>query len=314
MILAYPARLLCACLAAFFLVHVALGLLVSLLTPAVLRRARQIDAQRAARRLLALRLAPLAGTLFVVLGLCVPSYLRLETETGMERVGFGCLMAASLAAATWAISLTRGARAYVRSVRHARAWARASRPGTMGVRLVDAGYGVLALTGIFRSRIFVSRQVFDLLTAEEIAAALRHETAHRISRDNLKRLFLMLAPGLVPFRRGFGGIERAWVRYAEWAADDMAAAGDSRRSLALATALVRVARMPVASPVISLFDGGADLAERVERLLRVEPPARSRPPYLVVLAAGAVAAVAAAVLPDPGTLVTVHRLLEHLIR
>ena len=74
------------------------------------RRARRAAhaAAPAGRFLLALRLLPAALALFVVAGLCVPSYLWLEPETGPEEVGAGCLAAAILAAVLWGTSTARG--------------------------------------------------------------------------------------------------------------------------------------------------------------------------------------------------------------
>ena len=313
MILPYAARLACVCLAAFFLVHLALGLLVSTVTGAALRRARRASPATAARGLLALRLAPATAALFVVLGLCVPSYLRLEVEAGAERVGLPCLVVAVLAVALWATSLGRALEAVVRSVRQARVWADTSRDGALGLRLVEHPAVVLALAGVLRPRIYVSLRVFETLTQEQLDTALRHEAAHRASHDNLKRLFLLLAPGLVPFRHGFEALERAWARSAEWAADDSATGGETARSLALASALVRVARMEMASPLMSSFGGDEELSARVERLLRPEAsPGRHRP-RLAWLAASAFAALVVAVLPQPATLAAVHRWLERLI-
>jgi Zn-dependent protease with chaperone function len=180
------------------------------------------------------------------------------------------------------------------------------------LRLVDHPSGVLALAGIFRPRIYVSRQLCEALTPEQFDAAVAHEAAHHASRDNLKRLWLLLAPGLLPFLRGFDALERAWTRHAEWAADDAAAAGDARRSLALAAALVRVARMETAPSLISPFDGGVDLSARVERLLRVEPPSTVSP-RTPAFAAIAIAAAVLFLLSQPVTFTTVHKLLEHLI-
>src|SRR5207245_1096054 len=96
----------------------------------------------------------------------------------------------------------------------------------------------------------------------------------------LKHLAMLLAPEALPFFRGFGALERGWARFTEWAADDRAVAGDSRRSLSLAAALVRVTRIggithptPLVAPIVSpLMADSNDLSKRVERLLRPAPP------------------------------------------
>ena len=120
----------------------------------------------------------------------------------------------------------------------------------------------------------------NALPAEQLAAALRHEEAHRVSRDNLKRLLLLLTPGLLPGLHGFHAIERGWARFTEWAADDEAVAGDAHLSLYLAAALVRIARMggaPAPSPLATSFLGDSrELSARVDRLLSPAPAAPAR--------------------------------------
>jgi len=112
--------------------------------------------------------------------------------------------------------------------------------------------------------------VLRSLSAQELLLALHHENAHRISRDNLKRLFLLLAPPPIPFFRGLASLERCCGKFSEWAADDEAVRGDSHRALSLAAALLRVARMGAAPQLsflhTSLCAGDQDLSARVERL------------------------------------------------
>src|SRR2546430_1176329 len=81
------------------------------------------------------------------------------------------------------------------------------------------------------------RAILEALSAEQLAAALRHERAHRISRDNLKRLCILSAPDILPFLGGSAELERGWAKFAEWAADHAAADGNPDRSLSLAAAL-----------------------------------------------------------------------------
>jgi len=326
MTLAYPLRLLCLCLAAFFLVHLAMGLLILAFTPAALRRAEQIAPRSAARWLLALRLLPLACSLFVVAALCVPSYLWLEPEIAVEEAGFACLASALLGLVVWCISIARAVRAAAGSLRYID---RCRRTG-FGIRLagdrspvwvLEDTSGSLMLAGIVRPRIFISRRVLTALSADQLAVAVRHEGAHRNSCDNLKRLLMALAPGIIPFFRGFDSLEAYWARFAEWAADDRAVDGDFRRSLSLAAALVRVARLrPAAypSPVItSLLDEGHGLSARVDRLLCVSPVSEARGRRTRIAVASAVLAftgLLATVMLRPATFYSVHRLLEELIR
>jgi hypothetical protein len=105
MIAPYLLRLLCLCLAAFFVIHFVVGLAITLAGPAAVRAARRMRPRSAERFLLALRLLPSLLALFLVAGLCVPSYLWLEPETNAEEIGIACLSSALLAAAIWTISI-----------------------------------------------------------------------------------------------------------------------------------------------------------------------------------------------------------------
>src|SRR5581483_4241131 len=137
-----------------------------------------------------------------------------------------CLAAALLGAAMWGRGMARAAGAALRSSRYLRSCERA----------IESDTPLLMLGGVLRPRLFVSRGVRRALTADELAVALRHEQAHGEARDNLKRLLMLLAPDSFVGRR----LEQGWRRLAEWAADDRAVEGSRRRSLALASALVRV--------------------------------------------------------------------------
>ena len=192
--------------------------------------------------------------------------------------------------------------------------------GRSRVRIVDAPHAFVSLAGVIHPRVILSRAVAGTLSKEQLAAALRHEQAHRVSRDNLKRLLILVAPGLLPFFHGFRDLERAWTRFTEWAADDRAVAGSSRRSLSLAAALVRVARMgagPEPEPLVtSLLADGEDLSARIDRLLRDTPPRekRRRLPVVRATATLLLGGTALAAMLQPATMTVVHRLLEELIQ
>jgi Zn-dependent protease with chaperone function len=321
----YLLRLLCLSLASFYLVHAALGLAAWLGAPSAIRLAEGLRPRVAARFLLVLRLLPAGLAMLVVAGLCVPSYLWLEPASKPELIGLGCWAAALLCVAVWAISIVRMVRAASGSLRYGRRCRQAGHEARVSTEdspmlIVEGEAPLVALAGVIRPRIVISSGVLRALSREELGAALSHERAHRTSRDNLKRLLLLLAPEIFPFSRGFASLERAWARFTEWAADDRAVAGDSRRSLSLAAALVRVARMGAAPRqarlLACLVADRAGLSARVDRLLRgdclAEKPAwelRALTGTIAVLAAG----ILAAAILQPATFYSVHRLLEHLI-
>ena len=320
----YAVRLVGLCMASFFLLHLAIGVAVALLGPALVRRAERMSARRAARLLLAARLFPAGMAAFLVAGLCIPSFVWREPDRDAEQVGYAFLTAAALGLAIILTSMARGFGAAFRSAQYgwqAERWGASARlPGCRSkIWIVDASRPFLSLAGILKPRIVVSRAVAEALSPEQLTAALRHERAHRLSHDNLKRLLILMAPGLLPFCHGFRQLERGWSRFTEWAADDDAVAGNSRRSLSLAAALVRVARMgvgPGAQPLVtSLLSEAEDLPARVDRLLKAAP-ARERRRGIPVLGAAAWLAVMGVVLGlglRPATMDVVHGVLEELV-
>jgi Zn-dependent protease with chaperone function len=260
---AYLFRLVCLCLACFFLIQVALSLAARALVPAAIRFAGRLRARFAARLLLALRLLPTGLALLAVAVLCLPSYLWFEPEASAEKIGVICSLAALLGATLWTISFVRVLRAAAASSLRSREWRRMGESFRLpdevpDILVIENEAPLLALSGVFHPRLIASRGVLRRLSAEQLNAALRHENAHHASRDNLKRLLLLLAPDAIPFVRSFASLERAWSRFIEWAADDRAVAGDAQRSLSLAEALVRVSRMgapPRLSPLLSTLTG-----------------------------------------------------------
>jgi Zn-dependent protease with chaperone function len=323
MILPYTLRLLCLCFASFFLIHAGLGLAVWISTPGAVRMGEGMRPRSGARFLLALRLLPATLAAFVVAGLCVPSYLWLETNEATERVGLTCCAIALLGAAVWASSLMRSARSVLFSLRQSRQCERAGRASegnSLPVTVMNSGAPMLALAGLVRPRVIVSRGVLETLSRDEIEAALEHEKAHRSSRDNLKRLILSLAPDIFPFAPAFTRLNHGWAKLIEWAADDEATAGDSRRSVSLAGALVHMARMgagPSVSALSSSFCGNdQNLTTRVDRLLGLAPVTENPPRRMrtaLGIAAAAIAALTIAAMIRPGTFLSVHHLLEQLL-
>lgn len=325
MSLSYTWRLLCLCCASFFVLHLAMAAATRLSAGTALRMAARMKASSAARFLFFLRIAPMALAVFVLLAFCIPSYLWLEPDAAGEKVGFVCFFMAALGAAIWALSITRVVSAVRGTVEYLhRCEEQGSQiqvPGEPSPALLLADEApVLAVAGVVHPRLVISKRVLDGLTEEQRDAALRHEQAHRTSRDNIKRFLILLSPDVLPFTRAFVALERSWAKFTEWAADDQAAEGDSHRALSLASALVSVAKMgskPKLSYLFStLMADDHELTERVDRLLRPQPdpgkPAEVLVPFLT--SAGALLACAVGlVMLWPSSLSLVHQALERLV-
>jgi Zn-dependent protease with chaperone function len=303
MTLSYQWRLVSLSAAVFFLVNLVAGTVVAALSPLAVGWAGRLSPRQAARFSLALRLFPGALAAVVVALVCVPSYVWLEPGSGLEYAGGGCLAAAAMGVALGVSSIVRLCRAATRTR-----------------RVVRSNPPCLALAGMVRPRLLVSNAVLRVLTHEQLAVALAHERAHWTSRDNWKRLLILAAPGVLPFCNGLARLERAWARFAEWAADDAAVAGDECCSLSLAAALVRVARLQSRVPgtplAIPLLGELPDLRVRVQRLLEPAlriPIAPRRPGVLCSGLCACVGAAMVAVLLNPTTLETTHSILERLM-
>jgi Zn-dependent protease with chaperone function len=180
---------------------------------------------------------------------------------------------------------------------------------------IDAPAPLMALVGVLRPRLLVARTLLDALTAEELTASIAHEVGHWRAWDNLKRLAMRAAPDLLSTTSTARAIERRWSSASEHAADRRAAA-DAPARCALASALVKAARLtpsmvPAAEPICTLISGG-DIASRVERLLDDGAPAApsGRRAALWIAAAIPAALLAASYTP---ALQLVHAATEVLV-
>ena len=230
---------------------------------------------------LSLRLAPAVLSLAFVAIVFLPSYWRFEPREDVEGFDLTLTALALLAFTVIGAAVARGVIAWRRAARRIEQWMRASRPlalaGTsMPAFAIDTAAPVMALVGVLRPRLLITRPVLDALTDEELRAASAHELGHWRAFDNLKRLAMRAAPDLLAATPAARAIERRWAAAAEHAADRIA--GESGRArCALASALVKVARLTppatsIAEPISALLDGG-DITSRVQRLLDDAPAA-----------------------------------------
>jgi Zn-dependent protease with chaperone function len=235
---------------------------------------------------LALRLAPGILPIVFVAAVFLPSYWQFEPREGVEGFDLTLTTLAALAAAVMGSAVVRGVIAWRGAARRTADWMRVSRPlvldGTsMPAFAVDADAPLMALVGVLRPRLLITRPVLDALTDEELHASVAHELSHWRAWDNLKRLAMRATPDIWFATSVARSLERRWAAASEHAADRGAGDGERERC-ALASALVKVARMTppatrVIEPISALVDGG-DITARVERLLddnRSDPERRS---------------------------------------
>jgi len=256
----------------FLVTNIVLSVLVAVVAYATAHRAGPSSSLP-----LVLRLFPAVAAAAFVAGVVAPSYWRFEPRDLVEAPSVTLTLLAAGAALLLVGSCARGILAWRRVAGRARAWTATAEPigvvgGTVPVFRIDAPQPVMALVGILRPRLLVTRGLIDALTPEELAASLAHEVGHQRAWDNLKRLAMLGAPDLLRWMPAARRLEQLWAASAEHCAD--AAAGDASgrtARLALASALVKVARlMPqdrrVLEPISTLV-GGGEIAARVEHLI-----------------------------------------------
>jgi len=305
-------------LAWFFAVNVALSVVVALLADHL---------RRSASWLLAARLMPAVLSAGFVVGIFLPSYWRLEPRDFAEDLDFTLTILAAGAIAVLATAFGRGAVAWWGASRRARSWTNVGEPLALeGVKFpafrIEAAEPVMALAGILRPRLIVTRGLIEALTSDELAASLEHEIGHYRAWDNLKRLAMRAAPDVLRWMPAACAIEREWAAASERRADAVASiTGNRQMRLALASALVKVARlMPVITPMnepISTLVGGGEIAARVQCLIddshdRGGNRARCQKVWCAV---GATVGVALLGVVAYGPLLeAVHRVTEMLVR
>jgi Zn-dependent protease with chaperone function len=234
----------------------------------------------------ALRVLPATAALLFVAGVFVPSYWKYEPREFVE--GFDATLTALALGSTGIIiaGVARGARAWRNAARRTQWWMQTAQPLALaGTELaafeIDSDAPIMALVGVFRPRLLVTRGLVGALTDEELAASVAHEVGHSRAWDNLKRLLMRAAPDVLTSTAAARAIERRWASASEHSADRMAASDSPVARCALASALVKVARLtltvtPIAEPISTLVDGG-EIVSRVERLLAdAAPPVRRR--------------------------------------
>ena len=297
----------------FLLMNVTLSAGVALVSAALTRQTRALSPGF----WLALRLLPAALSILFVAAVFLPSYWRYEPRDGVEGFDVTLTTLAALAISVIAAGTVRAVSAWRRAARRTDAWMQMALPmrlaeSPVATFAINADVPVMALVGVLRPRLLITRPVLEVLTEEELRAGVAHEIGHQRAWDNLKRLLMQAAPDLLFATPAARALERRWASASEHVADRRA--GDSAARCALASALVKVARMTpplsaIAEPISSLVDGG-DIASRVTRLLDDAPWDRRGRATRWLLLGAAVAAVTVNYTP---ILHAVHGVTEILV-
>jgi Zn-dependent protease with chaperone function len=290
------------------------GLLLSGLL-ALLWRVRLGRTAAAPLDLLGLRLLPAAGGALVALTAALPAFLRYEPHGQHEAAGPVLIGLAALAVACLAHGLWRAWRACRATHALVLRWGlerpRGGAPSP-AVHVVDLAEPVVAVVGAWHPRIVAAESVRAACDPEEFRGIVAHEAAHVAARDNLKLLLLIAAPDVLAWTPLAATLTARWRAAAERAADQSSTGADPRRRLALASALIKVARLfgcaDPGCPALSMAVAADDIPGRVLRLLG--------PPALPVRAAILRALVAGGLLILLGALpryALLHELLEQLV-
>jgi len=310
---------------AVLLVITLVGVLVGNLALGLLRRFQVDWLLRSPSLLFCIRMFPFLLGAMTTFAFVLPSFLLLEPRQTPETAEPHLWLLSGLAAVALCAMAARWIRLMYQTIRKSREWLRSGRrleipTVSVPVYAIETPESLVAVTGIFRTRVFIGRQALVSLTEDELLAAVAHELAHVRSFDNLKQLLLRITrlPRCVAH---LGWAESAWSDSAEFAADrDALERGGS--PLDLASALVKVSRLKSSEGVAALAAcqliparNGSAVALRVQYLREVLVAplgARQTPRGLVVFSG--VAACAAYLVAMPVALPLTHHAIEWLVR
>jgi Zn-dependent protease with chaperone function len=298
-------------LAFFALLYSFLSLLLVLVWRGL--RLRRVHELIGAPGLFALRVIPFVISAGVSLFLTLPSFLLLERHSldeDMGTFGLGACAMVILGAGVYRVvaAEARTRRFFSMCLQGAIALERSA--VSPAIILVQSITPVM-LVGIRVPRILIPASVGKLLSDGELRAAVRHETAHLRSRDNLKKAIL----NCLPFP-GMASLEEAWQRASELAADD-GAVSDRAEALDLAAALIKLARnfpgQAVPDLATGLVSAVGSVTSRVERLVAWKESSSASPYcWSYVIAVACIAFIGLALKPG-SALILIHSLTERLV-
>jgi Zn-dependent protease with chaperone function len=235
----------------------------------------------AADAVLGVRLLPAAGSAAFVLTVVLPAFLLYEPRHAHDQPGPLLVISALFALLLLADGVRRGWRAW-RTTRALLPDALPHHPVTDGteVTVLNVAQPLVGVVGSWRQRIVAAQSVAAACDREEFRQVLAHEAAHMDARDNLKLLMLLAMPDPLAWLPTGSALREHWRAATELEADERASGSDPRKRVALASALIKVARLSIASSIAgSRPDKGSSrtaaesggLERRVRRLLAPAP-------------------------------------------
>jgi Zn-dependent protease with chaperone function len=231
--------------------------------------------------------------------------LRGELGPVARVVGVAVLMAVAAAGGRLLMAAVRA----VRRLRvHRRAHAEAltlvgRRHPELGVRVIDCAQPAAYLLG---RRVVVTSGAIETLPGAQLAAVVAHERAHADGRHQVLTdvvgVFAAVAPGVAVFSQAAAQV----ARLVEIRADEVAAAGHGRLTVARAIVACAQTRGDTTAPRLAgaLAASGGNALERVHRLV-TPPEALSRPAAAAVMAGLGALVVLPALLVAAGQAVAV---------
>lgn len=290
-------------------------------------------AQSRARLLFSLRTLPALIAFLLVGLLLVPAYVAYEPRHAAETVSLKLGLLAFISATGIAVSIYRAIATHRVTAKLTSDWLMQGKPVQInGINIeafqIDHEFPLIAIVGFLRPRLFIASQVLEMLTPEEITAAVAHENGHLAARDNLKRGLMQACRDALLIIPSGRLLDKAWSEASEEAADENAARAGKGVALDLASALVKIARripqgarptMPAGVFLIG-DEETKGIKSRVRRLIALaaigcRPGSRYDifKNLLVWAPAGLFLTILAITASSPFVLLKVHQLIEHAV-
>jgi hypothetical protein len=236
---------------------------------------------RASLTLLAARLLPSIGAAFLVSGIFAPAFLLYEPVRTSEGGGPVLIALAVFALLLLCDGIRRGSFAWLQTrslLKRCRTTDRIAGSAEPPVEIVDSFDSLVAVIGAWRPRIIASRRVVLACEQLEFEQVISHEAAHLQARDNLKLLLQVMGPDPLAWLPSGRALSERWRNAAELEADARATGGDPAKRIALASALVKVARLSAGdNPLrgaLSVQVAADGIHDRVRELLAPQPAPR----------------------------------------